>query len=48
MLGQRNWTDPVMISWLCLEQTKIKVELKIDLTSTMYTHKINFAIESFK
>ena len=48
MLGQHNWTVPIMISLLCLEQTKIKVELKIDLISTMHTHKINFATESHK
>ena len=48
MLGQHNWTVPIMISWLCLEQTKMKVELKIDLISNMYIHKIHFAIESLK
>ena len=48
MLGQHNWTVPIMISWLCLEQTKIKVVLKIDLIGTMHTHKINFAIGSLK
>ena len=48
MLGQHNWTVPIMISWLCPEQTKIKVELKIDLIGTMYIHKINFVTESHK
>ena len=48
MLGQHNWTVPIMISWLCLEQTKIKVELKTDLISTMYIHKINFLIWQIK
>ena len=48
MLSQHSWAVPIMISWLCLEQTKIKVELKIDLISNMYIHKIHFAIESLK
>ena len=48
MLGQHNWTVPIMISRLCLDQTKIKVELKTDLISTMYIHKTNFAIVSHK
>ena len=39
MLGHHNWTVPIMISLLCLEQTKIKVELKTDLISTIYIHR---------
>ena len=48
MVGQHNLTVPIMISWLCLEQTKIKVELKTDLISTMYIHKINFLMWQIK